>query len=244
MAKKSWSTRQLAELAGTTVKTVRHYHRVGLLDEPERSRNGYKNYQVAHLMRLMQITRMRELGLSLAEIGAMGRADEDPDQALAMMDAKLAKTIERLQRIRAELAVFFKHRAPLGTPAHFESIAEALSERDRALITIYSQVFDSGALGDIRKLLGEHTDAEEELEQLPSDADDATVEALAYRLAPVIAAHQARFPWMAEPGKASSKGEKFALEGIVPAVAELYNAAQLRVLARTHEIIKKEHSAP
>ncbi|MGW3957992.1 helix-turn-helix domain-containing protein [Streptomyces sp. NPDC004752] len=244
MAKKSWSTRQLAELAGTTVKTVRHYHRVGLLDEPERSRNGYKNYQVAHLVRLMQITRMRELGLSLADIGAMGRADEDPDQALAVMDAELAKTIERLQRIRAELAVFFKHRAPIGTPAPFESIAEALSERDHALITIYSQVFDLGALGDLRQLLGEHTDVEEELERLPSDADDATVEALAYRLAPVVAGHQVRFPWMADPERSSSKGEKFVLEGIVPAVAELYNTAQIKALARTHEIIKKNRPMP
>ena len=29
-----WSTRELAELAGTTVKAVRHYHEIGLLDEP------------------------------------------------------------------------------------------------------------------------------------------------------------------------------------------------------------------
>jgi len=30
----AWSTRELAELAGTSVKTVRHYHQLGLLDEP------------------------------------------------------------------------------------------------------------------------------------------------------------------------------------------------------------------
>ncbi|MEQ3553652.1 WhiB family transcriptional regulator [Pseudonocardia nematodicida] len=38
----AWSTRQLAELAGTTVRAVRHYHEVGLLDEPARRANGYK----------------------------------------------------------------------------------------------------------------------------------------------------------------------------------------------------------
>lgn len=38
----AWSTQQLADLAGTTVNTVRHYHRLGLLDEPERQGNGYK----------------------------------------------------------------------------------------------------------------------------------------------------------------------------------------------------------
>jgi DNA-binding transcriptional MerR regulator len=36
----AWSTRQVAELAGTTVKAVRHYHKVGLLNEPERGANG------------------------------------------------------------------------------------------------------------------------------------------------------------------------------------------------------------
>jgi hypothetical protein len=30
----AWSTRELAELAGTTLRAVRHYHEVGLLAEP------------------------------------------------------------------------------------------------------------------------------------------------------------------------------------------------------------------
>ena len=50
----AWSTRQLAELAGTTVKTVRHYHEIGLLSEPERASNGYKQYRTEHLVRLLQ----------------------------------------------------------------------------------------------------------------------------------------------------------------------------------------------
>jgi DNA-binding transcriptional MerR regulator len=41
----AWSTPQLAELAGATVNTIRHYHRLGLLDEPERRHNGYKQYE-------------------------------------------------------------------------------------------------------------------------------------------------------------------------------------------------------
>lgn len=30
----------LARLAGTTVRTLRHYHQIGLLDEPRRSAGG------------------------------------------------------------------------------------------------------------------------------------------------------------------------------------------------------------
>ena len=35
-----WSTRELAELAGTTLKTVRITDRIGLLTEPDRGVNG------------------------------------------------------------------------------------------------------------------------------------------------------------------------------------------------------------
>jgi DNA-binding transcriptional MerR regulator len=38
----TWSTSRLAQLAGTTTATVRHYHRVGVLEQPERLSNGYK----------------------------------------------------------------------------------------------------------------------------------------------------------------------------------------------------------
>jgi hypothetical protein len=58
----AWSTRELAEPAGTTLKTVRHYHRIGLLEEPERAANGYKRYRVKHLVRLLRIRRPADLG--------------------------------------------------------------------------------------------------------------------------------------------------------------------------------------
>ncbi|MEV0424844.1 MerR family transcriptional regulator [Streptosporangium canum] len=108
----AWSTRQLADLAGTTIKTVRHYHQMGLLELPDRAPNGYKQYQTTHFVRLLQIKRLTELGLSLAQIRAMGSADEEPDEAIRVLDAELAGTIERLQRIRAELAVILKYRPP------------------------------------------------------------------------------------------------------------------------------------
>jgi len=76
------STRELAELAGTTVKSVRYYHQLGLLDEPERLGNGYKQYEVRHLVRLLQITRLTELGVPLAQIESIGSTDDDPQGAL------------------------------------------------------------------------------------------------------------------------------------------------------------------
>ncbi|MGH9061940.1 MAG: MerR family transcriptional regulator, partial [Acidimicrobiales bacterium] len=63
----AWSTRQLAELAGTSLRTVRHYHDVGLLAEPERRATGYKRYGVAHLVRLLRIKPLTDIGFSLAQ---------------------------------------------------------------------------------------------------------------------------------------------------------------------------------
>ncbi len=96
----AWSTRELAERAGTPVKSVRYYHQVGLLDEPQRLTNGYKQYEVRHLVRLLQITRLTDLGVPLAQIESIGSSVDDPAGALRTIDAELAATIERLQRIR------------------------------------------------------------------------------------------------------------------------------------------------
>jgi AraC-like DNA-binding protein len=56
----AWSTREIAELAGTSLRAVRHYHEVGLLAEPERRANGYKQYGVAHLIRVLRIKRLTD----------------------------------------------------------------------------------------------------------------------------------------------------------------------------------------
>lgn len=88
----TWSTRELAELAGTSVRTVRHYHDVGLLEQPERGSNGYKRYGVAHLLRVLRIKRLSDLGIPLSRIAEMGE-DGYPRESLHTLDAELAATI-------------------------------------------------------------------------------------------------------------------------------------------------------
>ena len=92
----AWSTRELAEFADTTVKSVRYHHQLGSLDEPERLGNGRKRYRVRHLVRLLQITRLTELGVPLSQIESIGSPDDDPQGALRAIDAELAATIKGL----------------------------------------------------------------------------------------------------------------------------------------------------
>jgi DNA-binding transcriptional MerR regulator len=62
-----WSVRDLAELAGTTVRTIHYYISEGLLPPPAgATRNA--TYSAAHLARLRLIAALRDEGLALASI--------------------------------------------------------------------------------------------------------------------------------------------------------------------------------
>ena len=104
----AWSTREIAELAGTSLRAVRHYHEVGLLPEPERRANGYKQYGVSHLVRLLRITRLTDLGFSLSQIAAMGddpaRIVPEAADLLYHLLVLLADAGLTLDDVRAELA--------------------------------------------------------------------------------------------------------------------------------------------
>ncbi|KJQ52674.1 MerR family transcriptional regulator [Microbacterium sp. SA39] len=103
----AWSTRELAELAGTTLNAVRHYHRVGILDEPDRTSNGYKQYEVRHLTRLILIRRLRDMGVPLDRI-EQASCPDSTEAALGAIDAELAENIERLQRSRSEIGAILR----------------------------------------------------------------------------------------------------------------------------------------
>jgi DNA-binding transcriptional MerR regulator len=134
----AWSTREIAELAGTSLRAVRHYHDIGLLEEPERLGNGYKQYAVAHLLRVLRIKRLSDLGFSLPQIAAMGDAADHPAEALHTLDAELAASIEGLQRARVELGLILRQSVPTDLPAEFAPAAAdtTLPDTDRSIIVV------------------------------------------------------------------------------------------------------------
>ena len=67
---------EAARLLGMTPRAIRHYERLGLLEEPERSAAGYRLYGAGDLLRLRRIKRLRELGLGLRRIGEILDAPE------------------------------------------------------------------------------------------------------------------------------------------------------------------------
>ncbi|MDT0156091.1 MerR family transcriptional regulator [Microbacterium sp. ARD32] len=63
-----WSIQEIARLAGTTSRTLRHYGDIGLLAPSRIASNGYRHYDEAALVRLQRILLLRELGLGLPQI--------------------------------------------------------------------------------------------------------------------------------------------------------------------------------
>ncbi len=184
----AWSTRELAELAGTTVRAVRHYHEVGLLEEPRRRANGYKQYGVAHLVRTLRIKRLAELGFTLPQIAELGDADQHPREALRSLDTQLARTLDRLQHARVEVRQILQQAAPTDLPpALAAKIRDAgLSDADRSLLVVMSRVLDPGvvtALVDTLQALPPSA-ATAAFDHLPADADEPTRQDLAASLLP------------------------------------------------------------
>jgi DNA-binding transcriptional MerR regulator len=237
----AWSTREIAELAGTSLRAVRHYHEVGLLDEPERKANGYKQYGVAHLVRLLRITRLTNLGFSLSQITAMGDTDEHPEEALRTLDAELAATIERLQRVRLELGLILRRSTPTDLPPELADVEDAgLTDADRSFVVVASRVLGPQGIQAYADLLQDlpPDPANAEFDELPADADEATRQDLAERLAPYVRGLYDKHPGLRDAAAEAPGGVRFAAETFDVAMNDLYNPAQRDVMIRTERLLR------
>ena len=90
---------QAAAFAGVTVKTVRHYHRHGLVDEPGRDGSGYRRYGSDDLLRLVQVRTLATAGVPLAEIEPM--LDADPERFAAALEDVEQRLTERIDDLVA-----------------------------------------------------------------------------------------------------------------------------------------------
>jgi DNA-binding transcriptional MerR regulator len=96
---------QLAAYAGVTVRAVRHYHRVGLLPEPERDASGYRRYGATAVVSLIKIRALAQAGVPLAQIGLLLEADEAAfAEAIQRIDGHLVHEIDRLEASRKQIA--------------------------------------------------------------------------------------------------------------------------------------------
>src|SRR5690606_1594783 len=104
---------ELAEQAGVTPRTIRYYEDLGLLGPSEREGQGFRYYTEAELFRLKKIDALKQIGLTLEEIGeVIPLYCEDPtgnrgkQRVLEILKRQLHDTDEKiaaLQRFRADI---------------------------------------------------------------------------------------------------------------------------------------------
>lgn len=133
---------ELASLVGVSTRTIRHYHQVGVLPEPARVANGYRDYALADAVLLVRARRLTDLGLSLDDVAAVLADDQgrDLDEILAEVEADLTAREAELRAQRDRVAAL---RARLATtPA---SIADSVD--DPGLVAYIGTVRAAGAVG-------------------------------------------------------------------------------------------------
>ncbi len=100
-----------SKLSQVSVKTLRYYDEIGLLKPSEIDRfTGYRYYSASQLSRLNRILLLKDLGLSLEQIGRLLQSDLPPEQLRGMLKlrrAEIERSIEdeesRLARVAALL---------------------------------------------------------------------------------------------------------------------------------------------
>jgi DNA-binding transcriptional MerR regulator len=92
-----YTVRQLANLAGVTVRTLHYYDQIGLLTPSAYGENRYRYYGEEAVLRLQQILFFRELDFSLEDIQAiLDQPEFDTVQALQTHKQALQHKVQRL----------------------------------------------------------------------------------------------------------------------------------------------------
>lgn len=92
-----YTVKQLAKLAGVSVRTLHYYDQIGLLAPSRVHSNGYRSYDAHALLRLQQILFFRELDFSLNAIGdLLDRPGFDTVAALQLQREALQQRMRRL----------------------------------------------------------------------------------------------------------------------------------------------------
>ena len=117
---------ELAGRAGVTLRTIRHYERLGLLPKGEREGNGQHYYPETSIARLEKIDQLKRLGLSLEEVsGVIDLYFSDPSRKSAKRKV-LSILRQHLSQADEKITALTKFRSDL--QAHIERFDQWLRD--------------------------------------------------------------------------------------------------------------------
>ncbi|QGU96181.1 MerR family transcriptional regulator [Clostridium bovifaecis] len=140
------TVKEVGELTGVTIKTLHHYHKIGLLEPCKVTDAGYRLYSMKELERLQQILFYRELDFSLNDIK---KALEDESSRIECLTKQHELLYARKQRVEhllstIEKSIFFTKKGESMDKLEMfkgfnkEEWAEALTEQNEYLKDKYN----------------------------------------------------------------------------------------------------------
>lgn len=201
---------EVAEVAGVTPRTVRYYHSIGVVPEPPRDESGYRRYGGREVIKLVRATRLRALGMPLAQVAEQLSAADADDVSMTdalgtladELDAEIQRLVATRDRLR-ELAASEAFDRPV------RALTQALQDQGvlgpaedlRASEKWAAAVLDAlhpagmpGVLAQASRLLGDPTvvaalgELRRRVGKLGAHSSDAEIAAMAAEVAAVLPA--------------------------------------------------------
>ncbi|MBM2616427.1 MerR family transcriptional regulator [Actinoplanes sp. LDG1-06] len=136
--------KELAELTGVTVRTVRYYHQIGLVPVPP-TRDGVRDYGMVHVARVVRVRWLAEAGVGLARVGSLlhdpaatpGAARRsvlaDLESTVTALDDQIARLGAQRERMRGLMSTVEQGGAlspmPAGIARFYDDIAARATDR-------------------------------------------------------------------------------------------------------------------
>lgn len=149
---------EVAALAGVSTRTVRHYHDIGVLPEPERRPNGYREYSVLDVVGLLRVRHLVAIGLPLDTVSDL--LDPRGTDIAAELSSREHVLRQQIQTLNRQLdAVLAAQRSALPeAPGRYDDLDEssrsALTEAAVRRIETDLALLVSAADHDLHQHLG------------------------------------------------------------------------------------------
>lgn len=150
-----WTITEVCEQTGLSPRTVRYYEEIGLLGDVRRRSGGRRIYGTDELERLGFISRLKALGLSLAEIGELnavyaiggstgamlerlhallGLHLEDVDRRLGELGALRDDLLRYREHVEERVGQVERKSAEAGASDATDDVHEVVNRNERELI--------------------------------------------------------------------------------------------------------------
>lgn len=145
-------SKDVAALTGTTIRALRHYMQLGLLEEPPRDTNGYRRFDVTDVVQILRIRQLAESGVSLEQIATILKEKGSlSDENLDELDQELARKEAQIVAQRAALKRLRESRAQ--TQATSQPSRTAQLDADIQLLVTGTNQIDPDVLSEVHSVM-------------------------------------------------------------------------------------------